>query len=288
MKYAFIFQQKKAYPISVLCKVMQVSRSGFHAFLKRQGAPACHESAILADTIREIFERSRRSYGSRRLCEALRAKGHQMGRHAVRSLMRRLGLKVVQKSRFKATTHSRHKLPVAANLLNRDFQVKAPNQVWGADITCLRTDEGWLYLAVVIDLYSRKVVGWAMDHYMGTELALRALMMAYRHRRPGVGLLHHSDRGVQYASQRYQAQLAAWGMVCSMSRKGNCWDNAVVERFFRSLKVERVGHQHYRARSAARADVLDYIAMFYNSHRLHSYLGNRSPNDYEAAALQAA
>lgn len=288
MRYAFIHQQKKAYPVTVLCRVMQVSRSGFHGFSKRQHMHPRPSSTALETDIRQVFERSKHSYGSRRLCAALRVRGHRIGRYAVRSLMRRLGLKVAHKPRFKATTNSRHKLPVAANLLNRAFKVEAPNQVWGADITYLRTDEGWLYLAVVIDLHSRKVVGWAMDHCMGTELVLQALTMAYRYRRPEAGLLHHSDRGVQYASQRYQAQLMEWEMVSSMSRKGDCWDNAVVERFFRSLKVEQVGRHRYRTRRAARSDVLNYIAMFYNSHRLHSYLGYRSPNDYEAAALHVA
>lgn len=287
MRYAFIFEQKKAYPITVLCRVMQVSRSGFHAFLKRQRCPARQPTTLTRDA-REIFKQSRRSYGSRRLCDALRARGHRIGRYAVRHLMHRLRLEVARRPPFRVTTNSRHKLPVAANLLNRHFRVKEPNQVWGSDITYLRTDEGWLYLAVVMDLHSRKVVGWAMNHYMGTDLAIRALEMACQYRRPEAGLLHHSDRGVQYASRRYQAYLNEWGMVCSMSRKGDCWDNAVVERFFRSLKMERVSHQCYSTRKAARADVLDYITMFYNSRRLHSYLGNRSPNDYEAAASKAA
>lgn len=288
MRYAFIRQEMKAYPVTLLCEVMQVSRSGFYDYLKRpEPSPGRAPRTLEADA-KEVFESSGKSYGSRRLRDALRALGHRIGRYAVRSLMRRLGLVVAHKPRFRATTNSKHRLPVADNVLDRAFDVEQPDQVWGSDITYVWTDEGWLYLAVVIDLFSRKVVGWAMDHRMGTSLAVSALTMAYNTRYPGRGLIHHSDRGVQYASKRYQALLDEWGMVCSMSRKGNCWDNAVVERFFGSLKVERVWQRRYHTRAAAKADILDYIVMFYNSRRLHSYLGYQSPNAYEAAALSEA
>lgn len=284
----FIRQEKEAYPVSLLCEVMRVSRSGYYDYLKRPPAAEGAAQRLLEADAREVFKGSRKAYGSRRLRQALQALGHPVGRHAVRSLMQRLGLVVAHKPRFKATTNSKHGLPVAENVLGRAFDVAGPNQVWGTDITYVWTDEGWLYLAVVLDLFARKVVGWSMDHRMGSSLAIGALRMAYMSRDPASGLLHHSDRGVQYASKAYQALLEEWGMVCSMSRKGNCWDNAVVERFFRSLKVERVGQRHYRTRAEAKADILDYIVMFYNSRRLHSYLDYQSPNAYEAVMMEKA
>lgn len=202
--------------------------------------------------------------------------------------MRQLGLRVVPSKRFKVTTNSKHHYPVAPNLLDRQFEVAAPDRVWGTDITYLWTQEGWLYLAVVIDLFSRRVVGWSLDKRMTTTLVIDALTMAVWRRRPSKGLLHHSDRGSQYASYAYQAVLEKCGMVCSMSGKGDCWDNAVVERFFRSLKTERTNHCIYATRQAAKQDVIDYIEMFYNSQRLHSYLGYQNPNDYEAGFLLKA
>ncbi|MDM3871056.1 IS3 family transposase [Porticoccus sp. W117] len=287
LRYGFIAQQKKAYPVAVLCRVMQVSRSGFYSYLKRPPSPQEGGSELERD-VRRVFDESGQTYGSRRLLKALKTLGYRIGRYAVRSLMRRLGLVVRHKLRFRVTTNSRHGMPVASNVLNRAFDVKEANRVWGSDITYIWTDEGWLYLAVVIDLYSRKVVGWSMEHRMGSSLAVRALRLACQTRQPSPGLIHHSDRGVQYASQPYQQVLDEWQMVGSMSRKGDCWDNAVVERFFRSLKVERVSRARYRTRAAAKADILDYIVMFYNSRRLHSYLGYQSPNVYEATAFRKA
>jgi len=215
------------------------------------------------------------------MSSALRVLGFKVGRYQARSLMRQLGLRVAPTKRFKITTNSKHNYPIAPNLLDRQFDVKSPDQVWGTDITYLWTQEGWLYLAVVIDLYSRKVVGWAINKCMTAEFAISALTMAFWRRKPPPGLLHHSDRGSQYASHDYQNKLKEYGMVCSMSGKGDCWDNAVVERFFRSLKSERTNHCLYQTREAAKRDVIDYIEMFYNSHRLHSYLDYRSPNEYE-------
>ncbi len=245
------------------------------------------DSALLAE-VKAIFESSKGTYGSRRMAKALRALGYRVGRYRARSLMRQLGLRVVPSKRFKVTTNSKHNYPVAPNLLDRQFEVAAPDRVWGTDITYLWTREGWLYLAVVIDLFSRKVVGWSLDKRMTTTLVIDALTMAVWRRRPCEGLLHHSDRGSQYASHAYQAELEKYGMVCSMSGKGDCWDNAVVERFFRSLKTERTNPCIYTTRQAAKHDVIDYIEMFYNSQRLHSYLGYQSPNDYEARALLKA
>ena len=195
--------------------------------------------------------------------------------------MKVLNLKVKQKRKYKVTTDSKHQLPVAENVLNRQFSPTAPNQAWGVDITYLWTQEGWIYLAVVIDLYSRRVVGWAMDRRMKKALVIRALMMAINLRKPSPGLMHHSDRGSQYASGAYQELLREHDMVCSMSRKGNCWDNAPTERFFSSLKREWTGDRLYRTRQEAIADVREYVAVYYNSQRLHSTLGYRTPLDYE-------
>ena len=211
----------------------------------------------------------------------LRQEGFEIGRDKTRRLMKSLQLKVKQKRKFKVTTDSNHKLPVATNVLNREFSPSAPNQAWGSDITYLWTQQGWIYLAVIIDLYSRRVVGWSIDRRMKKALVIRALMMAVNLRKPPPGLIHHSDRGSQYASHDYQKLLKQHGMICSMSRKGNCWDNSPVERFFGSLKREWTGDRWYRTRQEAIADVREYVAVYYNSRRLHSTLGYSTPMDYE-------
>ncbi|MFK0571201.1 IS3 family transposase [Endozoicomonas sp.] len=235
----------------------------------------------LSVDMKQIFESSRGSYGSRRMSKALRALGYDIGRYKADQMMKELGLVVRKARKFKVTTNSKHKYPVAENLLNREFTVSAPDKAWVVDITYLWTREGWVYLAAVVDLYSRKIVGWAMSHRMTTDLALDALRMAYWCRKPKQGLLHHSDRGSQYASHNYQNELKKYHMVCSMSRKGNCWDNAVMERFFGSLKREQTDHHNYSTRRKVIQDVNDYI-MFYNNYRLHSYLGYCSPVDFES------
>lgn len=267
---------------------MQVSRSGFYRYMKQLEKPRPDDEPELHGLVKQIFESSEGTYGSRRMSRSLRLIGFDVGRFQARSLMRKLGLRVVPTKRFKVTTDSKHNYPVAQNLLDRQFDVKAPDQVWGTDITYLWTQEGWLYLAVVIDLFSRKVVGWAIEKRMTAAFVINALTMAFWRRKPPPGLLHHSDRGSQYASYDYQAKLREYGMICSMSGKGDCWDNAVVERFFRSLKTERTGHRLYKTREAAKRDVIDYIEMFYNSQRLHSYLDYLSPNEYERQALAKA
>jgi putative transposase len=230
--------------------------------------------------MKAIFRESKKSYGSRRIVVELQTKGFDIGRYRVRSLMKKLGLKVKSAKRYKVTTNSRHNYPVAPNLLNRQFDVKALNKVWTTDITYIWTFEGWFYLAVVMDLCSRQIVGWAMDKRMKTELAKKALTMAYWRRKPKSGLLHHSDRGSQYASDIYQKQLKEYHMIPSMSRKGDCWDNSPMERFFRSLKSERLSFCKFYTRHEARMEILDYIS-FYNSSRLHSSLGYLSPMDFE-------
>jgi len=231
--------------------------------------------------VRQIHSETRGSYGSRRMSSQLREDGYDVGRYRARSLMKKAGVSVKRRKKFKRTTDSNHKLPVAPNLLNRQFEVERPNTVWCADITYLWTIHGWLYLAVVLDLYSRKIVGWAMSNRLTAPLVKEALSMAYWHRKPEKGLIHHSDRGSQYAGNEYQNLLEQYGMVCSMSRKGDCWDNAVAESFFHSLKTEWISDIIYKTRDEARSDVIMYIEMFYNSHRLHSFLGYKNPNVFE-------
>jgi len=240
---------------------------------------------VLLSEIRQIHKQTRGSYGARRIAEKLQAKGYPVGRYRAGSLMKKAGLSATQSKKFKVTTNSKHSLPVAPNLLNRNFDVDRPNTVWCSDITYLWTMEGWLYLAVIIDLFSRKVVGWAISNHMKASLVMEALSMAYLRRKPPRGLIHHSDRGSQYACYDYQKLLSGYGMICSMSRKGDCWDNAVCESFFHSLKTEWTSGLLYRRRSDARGDVIHYIEMFYNSHRLHSYLGYKNPNEFEKSFL---
>jgi putative transposase len=218
------------------------------------------------------------------MSKKLRAHGHEVGRYRARSLMKKAGVSVKRRKKFTKTTDSKHNLPVAPNLLERNFQPDRPDAIWCSDISYLWTTQGWLYLAIVIDLYSRKIVGWAMSNRLKTPLVIEALMMAYWRRKPTKGLIHHSDRGSQYASDDYQKLLNSYGMTCSMSRKGDCWDNAVVESFFHTLKAEWIADTIYYTRDEARRDVIDYIEMFYNSHRLHSFLGYKSPNDFEKNA----
>jgi transposase InsO family protein len=272
----------KAYPVTVLCAVMRVSRSGFYDYLNRDTSENNKGSgeAALINRIKEIFAEYKSSCGSRRMVKHLRDEGYEIGRYKVRRIMRQLGLIAKTPTRFKLTTDSMHSLPVAANVLDRKFDVESPNRVWTTDISYVWTFEGWLYLAVVMDLHSRQIVGWAMNERMKKQLVMDALAMAYWKRKPPKGLLHHSDRGSQYACHDYQKQLTNYGMIPSMSRKGNCWDNAPTERFFRSLKSERLTGLRFFSRNEARNEILDYIT-FYNSVRLHSTLGYLSPMAYE-------
>lgn len=264
---------------------MQVSRSGYYGYLKRKQ----HDKHSLEDKllleVKAIAQESRNSYGSRRMAKQLQSKGYAVNRYAARSLMRKAGIECKQRRRYRVTTQSKHGLPVAQNVLKREFNVPTPNRVWVADITYLWTLEGWLYVAAVIDLFSRRVVGWSMAEHMKESLVNEALQMGLQRRQPPEGLLHHSDRGVQYASTTYQAKLKSAGITVSMSRKGNCWDNAVMERFWGSLKSERTEGQIYVTREQAKADVIDYIEMFYNCRRLHSTLNYQSPMQFEKQFL---
>jgi putative transposase len=275
--------------VSVLCEVMQVSRSGFYAYQQRQAYPVIDpdKGALLA-RVKAIAAETRESYGSRRMAKQLQEEGCAVGRYKARRLMHEAGVRVRRAlPRGPRTTESRHGYGIADNVLARHFDVAKPDQAWAGDIKYIWTAEGWLYVAVLLDLYSRKVVGWAMSSHIDTALVQEALAMALGRRRPTAGLLHHSDRGSQYASHAYRNLLSARGIVWSMSDKGECLDNAVAERFFGSLKREWTSHCAYATRQEAKADIIAYIEMFYNSRRKHSYLGYVSPNDDEKCALVA-
>ncbi len=269
--------------------MLGVGRSGFYDYQRRQAAPALSREEIdLLERIKAISEKTNHSYGSRRMAKHLQDDGYDVGRFKVRRLMKQAGVSVEgRRRRGPKTTDSRHGFGVAPNLLERNFDVMAPNVAWCGDITYLWTEEGWLYTSILLDLYSRKVVGWAMSDHIDTQLVTNALEMALGRRQPDAGLMHHSDRGSQYASHAYRGLLADNGIACSMSGKGDCLDNAVAERFFGSLKRERTSTRHYLTRQEARDDIIDYIEMFYNSWRKHSYLGYVSPNEYEKIAQVA-
>lgn len=286
MKYAFVEAQKAEFPVAVLCAVVEVSRSGYYAWRRQPRSARGIEDAQLTDTITRVHETSRGTYGSPRVHAELKEQGVHIGRKRVARLMRDKGLAARRKRRFHPkTTDSNHPHPIADNTLARTFTQPAPNRAWVGDITYIRTDEGWLYLAVLLDLYSRKVVGWAMSARIDRHLVLDALAMATTHRGAGAaGVLHHSDRGSQYASDDYRAALAGLGFKASMSRKGNCWDNAVAESFFSTLKTELVHQCHFATRAEARLAIFEYIEVFYNRQRRHSAIGYLAPVVFEARA----
>lgn len=278
MIYKLVDQWQEKAAVTQACRVLDVSCSGYYAAKRRAKAPVVCATTV---HIKAAFNASDRSYGSRRLVSTLQGQSIKIGRHKVMRLMREANLKPVWKKKFVNTTDSKHDLPVAENILNRQFNPAKPNKAWTSDITYIRTRTGWLYLAAVMDLYSRKIIGWAMSPTMHTELVIRALLMAIGQRKPVAGLLLHSDRGSQYASHEYQDLLKQHGIICSMSRKGNCWDNAVMERFFLNLKMERVWQRDYANHLEAVKDITEYIVGFYNCVRLHSTLGNLPPMIYE-------
>ena len=287
MKYAFVTQHKKTWPVDLMCRLLGVSRNAYYRYCQRRDEelPDPERSEMLV-AVKEIAEASDDSYGSRRMKRALNALGYPVGRRKARSLMREAGVKARYRKKYKVTTNSNHKKPVFENILKREFTVEGPDLAYVSDITYIWTQEGWLYLAVFIDLFSRRVVGWSMGSRMKARLVTDALRMALWRRCPKAGLIVHSDRGSQYVSKAYRNLLTGNGFVGSMSRKGDCWDNAVAESFFASLKKERVQWKHYQTRAEAQRDILDYIAMFYNSQRLHSTLDYLSPNDYESAMAE--
>lgn len=281
MKYRAIKDNAGRFAVSLMCWALEVSASGYYAWLDRPHSARAQANRRLLDQIRNAHQRSRSTYGSPRITHELRAEGHCIGENRVAGVMPAAQIRAQSARKWRATTQSSHRLPVAENTLDRGFNVSEPNRVWAGDISYVWTAEGWLYLAVVLDLYSRSVIGWAMGERLTAELVTQALTMALWRRKPSGGLLHHSDRGIQYAAGDYQRLLADHGITCSMSRKGNCWDNAVVESFFHTLKVELVHHHRYLTRDEARQNIFEWIEVFYNRQRRHSTLGYRSPAEFE-------
>jgi transposase InsO family protein len=275
-------EHRQVWPLRVMCRALRVSPSGYYAWQKRVPSARQHRRTVLRAAIRQAHETSRRVYGSPRVWAALKKSSTDCCVNTVAKIMREDGLAAKVKRRFKATTDSSHDLPTAPNLLDRCFARSRPNEAWVSDITFIATDEGWLYLATEMDLYSRKIVGWAMSDRLDTELVDQALSMAIQRRQPGRGLIHHSDRGCQYASRAFRQRLSAGGIVCSMSRRGNAYDNAPMESFFGTLKRELVNPATFATRNQARTALFEWIEVFYNRQRLHSALGYQSPTEFEA------
>jgi putative transposase len=288
VKFAFVAEKEVAFPVASMCSALGVSRSGYYAWKERPAAPRLRADARLAVEVVGAHKRSRATYGSPRVHAELKARGVRVGRKRVERLMREQGLQAQRKRRFRRTTYSKHPNPVAPNLLAREFAQDAPNRVWVTDVTYVWTDEGWLYLAVMLDLFARKVVGWSTSTVNDTALALTALEAAFKSRRPPRGLLHHSDRGSPYASDAYRASLRRKGIVASMSRTGDCWDNSVAESFFATIKAELIDDERFATRAAAVAAIADYIERFYNPQRRHSHLGYFSPIEFELRSQVAA
>ncbi len=281
MRFAFIDVEKAMYPLRILCRVLRVSRSGYYAWRVRLPSARALEDEQLRPKVVEAFKTGRGTYGSPRVLSELSDQGFEVGRRRVARLMRQLGLQGVMPRKFQVTTDSDHEHSIAQNVLARNFDASRPNEKWAADITYIWTSEGWLYLATVMDLYSRRIVGWSMADHMRTELCLDALGMAIKQRTNLKGLVCHSDRGVQYASDRYRDALNARRIECSMSRRANCWDNAVAESFFGTLKNELIYRRPWLDRESARDAISEYIEVFYNRSRRHSTIGNISPAKVE-------
>jgi putative transposase len=281
MRFRFIAAEKAHYPVTVLCRVLRVAKSGFYAWVNRK--PSARERArdTLQCVIKAIFDESRATYGSPRVHDELVRIGFKVSKSRVAREMRAMRLQARRPKRFRVTTDSGHGKPVAENVLDRQFDPSAPNQAWATDIAYIWTREGWLYLAIVIDLFSRRIVGWATANHMRTLLAMNALHMALGRRLPNAGLVHHSDRGSQYASSSYRSALDEFRIVCSMSRKGNCWDNAVCESFFSTIKHELIHRKTWNTRDAVTLAIAEYIECFYNTRRRHSHLGFNSPAEHE-------
>lgn len=283
MRYQFIDVEKVHYPIRLLCRVLMVARSGYYAWLGRPLSSRAKTNERLLVKIRAIHAASRGTYGSPRVHRTLRTPQEPVSENRVARLMRVGGIRSKHRRKFRVTTNSSHRRPVAPNVLSREFSAAEPNRAWVGDITFIWTREGWLYLAVLIDLYSRIVVGWSMSERVTDDLTLGALKMALAHRRPSAGLLHHSDQGSQYTSAGYRRLLEDHNITASMSRRGNCWDNAVAESFYATLEKELLLDWDVPGRDEARREIFDFIEIFYNRERLHSTLGYMSPLNYEAA-----
>jgi putative transposase len=277
VRFAFIQAEKASFPVAAMCRVLGVTRQGYYAYVGRPPSKRVQQEAALCSTVRDVFEASDSTYGSPRVLGELKQRGWRIGKRRIERAMRGMGLTPPTPRRHRRTTTSNPTHPVAPNQLARDFAATRPDERWVTDITYVWTQEGWAYLAVILDLFSRGVVGWALDSTLATKLPLAALDAAVRRRRPASGLLHHSDRGCQYTSAPYRETLAGLGITVSMSRKGNCWDNAVVESFFASLKSELVHRRSWTTRVELHAAVFEYIEVFYNRRRLHSSLGYKTP-----------
>jgi putative transposase len=282
MRFRFIEDRRADYPVTILCDVLGVSPAGYYAWRARPESRRAAADRELVEDIRRVHRDTRGRYGSPRIHVELKAQGRGVSRGRIERLMRHHGIRAIMaRPRRVRTTDSRHGLPIAPNLLGRNFFAAAPNRIWLADITYIETDQGWLYLAAVMDLYSRRIVGWAMADHLRADLPLAALKMAISGQRPGAGLIHHSDRGVQYASADYRKVMQSAGFRASMSRKADCYDNAPMESFFHTLKTELVHHRHYATRAEAKRDIFAYIEGFYNRTRRHSAIGYISPIEME-------
>jgi transposase InsO family protein len=282
MKFAFIHAEKASFPVAALCRLLGVTRQGYYAYARRPPSERLKRERALQQRVQQVHAESRGTYGSPRVMAALRQRGEPASKRRVERALRSLGLRGRTPRRWRATTRANPLHPVVGNVLDRDFTASRPNERWVTDITYIWTDEGWCYLAAILDLFSRTVVGWALDSTLSTSLPLVALDMAVRRRRPGKGLLHHSDRGCQYTSTGYRDVLAELGVAVSMSRKGNCWDNAVAESFFATLKTELIYGRTWPTRIELRAAVFEYIEVFYNRRRLHSSIAYRTPAKVES------
>lgn len=287
MKFRFILANRETFKVGRMCKLLKVSCSGYHSWLRRPESKTSRENKALEDKIRVLHAASHGIYGMPRIHRDLVDDGIRVGKNRVARIMKKAGIRSRTKKKFKATTNSQHNFPVAPNLLNQEFKVNTPDSVWAGDITYIHTNEGWLYLAVLLDLFNREVVGWSASHRMTRQLAIDALQMAFGRKNPPKGLLHHSDQGSQYASADYQKILKEHDMVCSMSRRGNCYDNAVAESFFGRLKSEWVNHYRYQTRSEAIRSLFYYIEIFYNRKRRHSTINYVTPQEYENFSLAA-
>ena len=285
MRFRFIEDRRADYPVTIMCEVLGVSPAGYYAWRSRPESRRSTANRHLIDDIKRVHRGACGRYGSPRIHAELKAQGRGASRGRIERLMRRHGVRAIMaRPRWVRTTDSRHDFPIAPNLLERNFTATAPNRIWLADITYIETDQGWLYLAAVMDLYSRRIVGWAMEDHLRAELPLTALRMAISAQRPGAGLIHHSDRGVQYASADYRKAMQSAGFHASMSRKADCYDNAPMESFFHTLKTELVHHRQYATRAEAKRDIFAYIEGFYNRTRRHSAIGYISPIEMELKA----
>lgn len=281
MKFQFIERHQHAHSVEMMARIFDVSRSGYYAWRRRPASERSRMDEQLVSAIELIQNEAKYRYGSPRVTEELNRQGYRVGKNRIARLLRTYKLGRRAKRRYRSTTDSNHGFPVAENLVQREFDVAEPNLIWASDLTYISTAEGWLYLCVILDLFSRKVVGWAMGSRMSADLMIQALLMACMSRRPPKGVIFHSDRGSQYCSNRFRKNLESYGMRQSMSRKGDPWDNAPVESFFKTVKSELYGDRAFASRAAARAAIFEYLELFYNRKRLHSTLGYQTPEEYE-------